>query len=134
MSGNGSSPSTSGPSPRRASSDSPLKMCSIVSKLRLMPNTRSLCAGLLLALATACGSRGAERTLLATRVPVARLDSVLKAADSVRLPLAAARRSEEHTSELQSHVNLVCRLLLEKKKKKTRQARDGLQRKGRDRP
>src|SRR5438477_10547790 len=28
-----------------------------------------------------------------------------------------APRSEEHTSELQSHVNLVCRLLLEKKKK-----------------
>src|SRR5690242_20861215 len=29
------------------------------------------------------------------------------------------KRSEEHTSELQSHVNLVCRLLLEKKNKKT---------------
>src|SRR5207302_9318909 len=29
-------------------------------------------------------------------------------------------RSEEHTSELQSRENLVCRLLLEKKKKKTR--------------
>src|SRR5260370_8972288 len=28
------------------------------------------------------------------------------------------QRSEEHTSELQSHLNLVCRLLLEKKKKK----------------
>src|SRR5260370_1639898 len=28
-----------------------------------------------------------------------------------------ALRSEEHTSELQSHLNLVCRLLLEKKKK-----------------
>src|SRR5260370_3328509 len=28
-------------------------------------------------------------------------------------------RSEEHTSELQSHLNLVCRLLLEKKKKET---------------
>src|SRR3954464_15062932 len=28
-------------------------------------------------------------------------------------------RSEEHTSELQSHDNLVCRLLLEKKKQKT---------------
>src|SRR5882762_11796792 len=28
---------------------------------------------------------------------------------------AAAGRSEEHTSELQSHLNLVCRLLLEKK-------------------
>src|SRR5260370_2970797 len=30
---------------------------------------------------------------------------------------AAQIRSEEHTSELQSHLNLVCRLLLEKKKK-----------------
>src|SRR5260370_29783966 len=31
----------------------------------------------------------------------------------------AISRSEEHTSELQSHLNLVCRLLLEKKKKYT---------------
>src|SRR5438034_5376176 len=31
---------------------------------------------------------------------------------------APAGRSEEHTSELQSHSDLVCRLLLEKKKKK----------------
>src|SRR5690242_21408252 len=31
-----------------------------------------------------------------------------------------APRSEEHTSELQSHVNLVCRLLLEKKKTRVR--------------
>src|SRR5690606_40515899 len=31
-----------------------------------------------------------------------------------------AFRSEEHTSELQSRENLVCRLLLEKKKKKTK--------------
>src|SRR5690242_21089573 len=30
-------------------------------------------------------------------------------------PQEADARSEEHTSELQSHVNLVCRLLLEKK-------------------
>src|SRR5260370_10064915 len=30
-------------------------------------------------------------------------------------------RSEEHTSELQSHLNLVCRLLLEKKKKSSMQ-------------
>src|SRR5260370_25000793 len=37
-----------------------------------------------------------------------------------RLVLGRSRseRSEEHTSELQSHLNLVCRLLLEKKKKK----------------
>src|SRR2546422_6287159 len=32
-----------------------------------------------------------------------------------------SRRSEEHTSELQSRLHLVCRLLLEKKKKETRQ-------------
>src|SRR5260370_26860635 len=32
------------------------------------------------------------------------------------LALLLQERSEEHTSELQSHLNLVCRLLLEKKK------------------
>src|SRR5260370_42690164 len=41
---------------------------------------------------------------------------------SLRTSVSFARfssfqRSEEHTSELQSHLNLVCRLLLEKKKK-----------------
>src|SRR2546427_6768465 len=33
--------------------------------------------------------------------------------------ISAMQRSEEHTSELQSQSNLVCRLLLEKKKKNT---------------
>src|SRR2546427_9424716 len=37
--------------------------------------------------------------------------------------LRLARRSEEHTSELQSQSNLVCRLLLEKKKKKQKKNR-----------
>src|SRR5882762_11077728 len=36
---------------------------------------------------------------------------------SRRTSLLTPPRSEEHTSELQSHLNLVCRLLLEKKKK-----------------
>src|SRR2546430_13461606 len=36
----------------------------------------------------------------------------------VSTPKRASHRSEEHTSELQSQSNLVCRLLLEKKKKK----------------
>src|SRR3989454_2371254 len=36
------------------------------------------------------------------------------------LELRLGARSEEHTSELQSPCNLVCRLLLEKKKKKNR--------------
>src|SRR5260370_11637107 len=33
-------------------------------------------------------------------------------------PRQAGSRSEEHTSELQSHLNIVCRLLLEKKKQR----------------
>src|SRR5260370_18615510 len=36
-------------------------------------------------------------------------------------------RSEEHTSELQSHLNLVCRLLLEKKKKQEHGRAAGVQ-------
>src|SRR5687768_18307953 len=35
------------------------------------------------------------------------------------ISIGAQRRSEEHTSELQSRLHLVCRLLLEKKKKQT---------------
>src|SRR2546430_5953376 len=38
--------------------------------------------------------------------------------DGKTYKLAKNNRSEEHTSELQSQSNLVCRLLLEKKKKK----------------
>src|SRR5256885_13140392 len=38
-------------------------------------------------------------------------------ADAVLLGISNEERSEEHTSELQSPCNLVCRLLLEKKKK-----------------
>src|SRR5205809_5882363 len=41
--------------------------------------------------------------------------SEITLADGSRLPLL---RSEEHTSELQSRLHLVCRLLLEKKKKR----------------
>src|SRR5438034_1805191 len=39
---------------------------------------------------------------------------------AVTFPLPASARSEEHTSELQSHSDLVCRLLLEKKKLRTK--------------
>src|SRR5690242_21922995 len=38
------------------------------------------------------------------------------AVEVVQPPHELRARSEEHTSELQSHVNLVCRLLLERKK------------------
>src|SRR5260370_28138628 len=43
------------------------------------------------------------------------LRSIDGGADAASAP--PSMRSEEHTSELQSHLNLVCRLLLEKKKK-----------------
>src|SRR5438477_8611311 len=41
-------------------------------------------------------------------------------------PPRGRKRSEEHTSELQSHVNLVCRLLLEKKKKKKKNKKNNI--------
>src|SRR2546430_4431545 len=44
-------------------------------------------------------------------------DGHVVAPRAAREPGLRARRSEEHTSELQSQSNLVCRLLLEKKKK-----------------
>src|SRR5438046_3965438 len=46
-------------------------------------------------------------------------DEVKKALAKAGLERLAPTRSEEHTSELQSLTNLVCRLLLEKKKKQT---------------
>src|SRR5690606_40995367 len=53
--------------------------------------------------------------------PCARRPSVRPSASHRACPKASAEspapRSEEHTSELQSRENLVCRLLLEKKKK-----------------
>src|SRR5437016_6719432 len=51
---------------------------------------------------------------------------------AINSPLAhirGRRRSEEHTSELQSLTNLVCRLLLEKKKKKNKQNNNTIQHK-----
>src|SRR5215204_7809735 len=55
-----------------------------------------------------CGSPG----------PVCRPPADPRCPHSGRSPLTCVGRSEEHTSELQSHSDLVCRLLLEKKKKK----------------
>src|SRR2546422_3636799 len=60
-----------------------------------------------------------------TERPVIRAERLLETVESWRQslgPRAAPRqheRSEEHTSELQSRLHLVCRLLLEKKKKMT---------------
>src|SRR5690348_18390319 len=49
-------------------------------------------------------------------------DEALRAAAAAEAPVRLRRqRSEEHTSELQSPVHLVCRLLLEKKKQNKQQ-------------
>src|SRR5258706_10056655 len=48
--------------------------------------------------------------------------AVTSASGSFSLSAESTMRSEEHTSELQSLTNLVCRLLLEKKKKITHRA------------
>src|SRR5262249_60759843 len=61
-------------------------------------------------------------TLFRSRLPSRSRDHIRASAsvDSFRIDRAKLRRSEEHTSELQSLTNLVCRLLLEKKKKHKR--------------
>src|SRR5260370_26376560 len=51
-------------------------------------------------------------SLLARRAALRAAGAVM----TIRLRVTGPGRSEEHTSELQSHLNLVCRLLLEKKK------------------
>src|SRR5438034_7993184 len=54
-------------------------------------------------------------------VRLSALESTRDSTKSSPLSTAVLKRSEEHTSELQSHSDLVCRLLLEKKKKKKQQ-------------
>src|SRR5438034_8380666 len=49
---------------------------------------------------------------------VAQRETSLSGGAAAVLRGCSVERSEEHTSELQSHSDLVCRLLLEKKKKK----------------
>src|SRR5690242_4597568 len=58
------------------------------------------------------------RELLALTGQFAAVDELLTGRENLQMfGRLFGHRSEEHTSELQSHVNLVCRLLLEKKKK-----------------
>src|SRR5690606_39369693 len=58
---------------------------------------------------------GQALTLLEHAV-IGAIEEVLQRAAHIAEVLGGAERSEEHTSELQSRENLVCRLLLEKKK------------------
>src|SRR5436853_4595614 len=68
------------------------------------------------ALARAIGAEVAPPTNFRELAFVLKRARLVIGADTGPLHLAAALRSEEHTSELQSLRHLVCRLLLEKKK------------------
>src|SRR2546430_10843237 len=61
--------------------------------------------------------RGDDRLPVPLRPPASRVRARRKELRSVVGTQPRLSRSEEHTSELQSQSNLVCRLLLEKKKK-----------------
>src|SRR5688572_32746983 len=69
-------------------------------------------------------SPGRQRGLQDARWQAARKGPRLPNARRAIGRLPRHRRSEEHTSELQSQSNLVCRLLLEKKKKKIKTITD----------
>src|SRR5687768_18279433 len=70
-------------------------------------------AGLFGGFGSGVGAVGAAATIFFAYVG---FDAVSTAAEETKNP----QRSEEHTSELQSRLHLVCRLLLEKKKKNIR--------------
>src|SRR5256885_3162240 len=75
--------------------------------------------------ATVEDTEGADDNIRFGRVSTTALLGQVESISSVSLnendPDVAVNRSEEHTSELQSPCNLVCRLLLEKKKRNNRQ-------------
>src|SRR2546422_7504114 len=68
-----------------------------------------------------CSTYGSLRTIAATACCFSRMASnEMSWAASVNAMREKQQRSEEHTSELQSRLHLVCRLLLEKKKKNSK--------------
>src|SRR5260370_36367378 len=65
-----------------------------------------------------------DRAMLGHRQPLQLVKPGQRRVDPGLARLDELERSEEHTSELQSHLNLVCRLLLEQKKKHELLARE----------
>src|SRR3989449_7831761 len=93
---------------------------------RLRPHLSEFACPVLLLLGGAPhdgGPRPGEVIELAESLPAFTVDTVPAVGAFVQeeRPEAVVARSEEHTSELQSRLHLVCRLLLEKKKKQTSQ-------------
>src|SRR5690242_20776735 len=80
--------------------------------------TLSLHDALPISIAPTAISPGPTKPIIAKIRQNSGRDSLFGRSRKCRFNWADIARSEEHTSELQSHVNLVCRLLLEKKKYK----------------
>src|SRR5689334_24001563 len=89
--------------PLAAHNKCPSTSCTASLRASLRPNLRAATNTVCSPVAAPADSRGSTRTR--TCIPHA---------------AASSWRSEEHTSELQSQFQLVCRLLLEKKKKKNK--------------
>src|SRR5688572_16509250 len=104
-----------------------LGLAALTAAITAFESDRLLLVAALMALTVATSSvkialplgRGASNLSLAHTVNFLALFTVGGAPSVCVAAISAAARSEEHTSELQSQSNLVCRLLLEKKKKKT---------------
>src|SRR5260370_20301722 len=80
----------------------------------LFPYTTLFRSGNLIALGE--GEELAQQSLRALGLGAAHAEGPAAATNAHVKTRLQQTRSEEHTSELQSHLNLVCRLLLEKKK------------------
>src|SRR5262249_58097647 len=76
-------------------------------------NTQNECTAPAIAMAAEPNSRPPIRLM---RAPVRSMKKPTGVCNTAETMLKVVSRSEEHTSELQSLTNLVCRLLLEKKK------------------
>src|SRR5438034_4827247 len=83
------------------------------------PETTPPCAASWMPLTTETGRLTSRRTRLSTSALTRKLPRCGVATKTTRVTKGSgSKRSEEHTSELQSHSDLVCRLLLENKKQR----------------
>src|SRR5438034_1447035 len=106
-------------------------------ELNLPPVINKICEeqrGLVLVTGTTGSGKSTTLAAIIDRVNATRADHIITIEDPIEFLHRDKKsfinqrevevRSEEHTSELQSHSDLVCRLLLEKKKQKGEQQRD----------
>src|SRR5690606_17802359 len=113
-------------SPRRRTSQPEPIPSSVIPALLHDPATPEISTLSLHDALPICRGRADPRVSRARPAGAGRHDQRREVADHP--PIARSRqRSEEHTSELQSRENLVCRLLLEKKKRETRWSAPRLQ-------